>query len=381
MTTTFYSEEQAAAPKKVHTKTLLSLYAIIPVTFIFIGLDWALFDFQFRDHWLPKNPTDLVLWAIIFSFPHITSSFITLADKDYLKFYRGRLIKGLGIAGAFVLTANVLAPLVLADQQLERLAIVFFLTYATYTMYHLLSQQFGLGMMMMRAPRTSLFQVWRWSSTLVAVGVYILAYGGWLLGNRQITGMAMAQWIDYGIVFFLVGAIAFGLWQALYSQTQLGKQYLYANLAMLVAIYLALKLDYLIVAIIIPRFVHDITAFVIYSVHDHNRNRQQSHNLIYRALRFIPISPLLLCIPLAILVANGIECGFYLVDSALGFDTRGISECFFRKDYRTNDLNHLPASMALWAQVLFIASFFHYYLEGFVWRQDSIHRHAVNFKM
>src|SRR5690554_867538 len=46
------------------------------------------FNNQLRDQVLPKNPSALAIWTVIFIFPHITSSLITLLDKDYLSFYK-----------------------------------------------------------------------------------------------------------------------------------------------------------------------------------------------------------------------------------------------------------------------------------------------------
>src|SRR5690554_1462412 len=78
---------------KVSSPFLLSLYAIIPLCFLLVLFDYLFFGNQLRDTYLPKNPATLVIWAIIFNFPHITSSLITLIDDEYIPFYKKRFTR------------------------------------------------------------------------------------------------------------------------------------------------------------------------------------------------------------------------------------------------------------------------------------------------
>jgi hypothetical protein len=125
------------------------------------------------------------------------------------------------------------------------------------------------------------------------------------------------------------------------SKSPKGTLYLYANLAMLVAVYAFWELGYAVFVIMIPRFVHDITAFYIYAVHDHNRNLQTRHNYIYRSFAFA--SPLILCPVLAIAMSAVLESYVWFVAPLL------------------------------------IITLLHYYTESFIWRGDSPHRRQVAF--
>ena len=77
-------------PAAVSQRMLLALYAVIPITLLIAAVDtWALNGYLLQNY-LPSNPASLLLWAIIFNFPHIISSFITLADDEYIPYYRRR---------------------------------------------------------------------------------------------------------------------------------------------------------------------------------------------------------------------------------------------------------------------------------------------------
>jgi hypothetical protein len=93
----------------------------------------------------------------------------------------------------------------------------------------------------------------------------------------------------------------------------------------------------------------------------------------------LPLPPLILCPIIAIVLANMIECGNYFLDFSLGFDPSKSSECNLRHFYAPTVEDPLPRSMQIGAQVFYITSLFHYYMEGKVWKRDAIHRHSVRF--
>ncbi|GAB1256762.1 hypothetical protein NBRC116494_12640 [Aurantivibrio plasticivorans] len=375
------AEGDTAAPKMVKGNSLLLLYSIIPVLLFVVLFDYAIFDNQLRDLWLPTTPTDLLIWAVIFNFPHIVSSVVTLADQEYLNFYGKKLAKGLLVIVGGVVLVNVAAPMLLSPRQSDLMFQGFFIFYTVYTMYHVLSQQYGIGWMMMRAARDRIFQSFRWLSVLSASLMYIMIFG-----ERVLSEVSGFGYSGYGLALIAVSVltaltVAAGLWLLSRSQTKLGTMYLASNVAMFVATYAFLVLDYPMFVIMVPRFVHDVTAFMIYSVHDDNRNRDEYRNSIYRFLKFLPIAPMFLCFPLAIVLANGVECGVYMLDAALGFSAPFNSECFIREFYAPPATNGLPYNMKIWMQVMFIVGLFHYYIESFVWRRDSIHRHSAGFQL
>ncbi len=365
----------------VRGSLLIGLYSVIPLLLLLVFVDKLWLNHLLRDRLLPRDPSDLIIWAIIFGFPHIVSSIVTLADREYLSFYRKKLLLGLAIISAAVLAVNVLVPLVLPAQYSGLAFNLFFVFYAVYTMNHVLSQQFGIGMMMMRANRDWPYACWRWAAIVAASAMYLIVYGRGLLEQSTLLGYSTYELANNLAYVAVAVAIALGFYQTRQSKNELGSWYIYSNIIMILVAGLFLKLEYYAFVVVVPRFVHDITAFMIYSVHDENRNRDRANapNIIYRALKFLPLSPILLCFPLALLLANGIECGSFMFDTSLGFSGSLNSNCFVKEFYNPAANNGLPGSMKLWMQILFITGFFHYYIESFVWRRESIHRHSVKF--
>ena len=367
-------------PVSISNRLLLSLYAIMPLCLCFVVLDALAFNYQFRDIWLPDNPGALIWWAIIFNFPHIVSSMVTLLDDEYLPHYRQRFTKALVIITVAVLSVNYLLPQVLSPGLYGIVFILFFIFFAAYTMYHVLSQQFGLGMMMMGLRPDRGFEFWRYSSTFAATLLYLMAF---TKHNLQAvifdSGLSLYDFTQWLALAAVVCAALFGTHLMRRGQQRLGIVYVAANILMLFIVWCMAALEYSFLVILIPRFIHDITAFIIYSVHDHNRNATQTHNYIYRALSFIPLTPLLLCPILAIVLANSIECGAYFLDFGLGFNPANNTDCFASHFYRPEVEQPLPDQMRVGLQILFISGLFHYYIEGFVWKRESLHRHSVSF--
>lgn len=358
---------------------LLSLYGVIPIAVLVVFFDQATAGGSIREA-LPQNPVELMFWAILFNFPHIVSSFITLADDEYIPYYKARFWKALKIIIPPVLFINIAVPMFTSPSVANSIYTLLFVFTASYTMFHLLSQQFGIGMMMMKVRPTMLYEVWRWLSTLSASMVYFMVFT-----KPHLQGVNFGTFTAYEVAFTFAGVLVVlgglaGIKLTQHSQRQLGTVYVYSNVLMLIAIYCFLAAGYDFFVIAIVRFVHDVTAFIIYSTHDQNRNRKTYHNYIYKALSFIKIPPLLLCPILAVIAANSVECGAYLADVMIGFNFgQGETECFIHDFYTISYENPLPATMKIGLQIMFIGGFFHYYIEGFVWKREAIHRHSVKF--
>lgn len=365
---------------RVKGSLLLSLYLIIPLCFTLAALDYIFLDNILRDIWLPRYPGELLLWAIIFNFPHIVSSMVTLADKEYLTFYRQRFIIGLSAIVALVLSVNYLAPMVLSKSDARTVYYAFFFFLATYTMHHVFSQQLGIGMAFMKVARSRRYDLFRGCATAAGTLMYLDVFGRTILRKIYFSGLNGHDLVVILTGIFVVLAVIQGFLISRRSSDQLGKKYMHSNLLMIASSYIFLVLGYSFFVIVIPRFIHDLTALIIYSVHDHNRNHDEKRNYVYRFFSFLPFSPLLLCPVLAIVLANSIECGAYLLDTVLGFYPKGNGDCFIQRFYAPDRSNGLPFNMQIGLQIIFIVSLFHYYVEGFVWHRDSMHRHSVKFE-
>lgn len=376
MTTAFTLRQREFS---VSSPMLLALYAVVPLSLFVVALDIGFFGHAVRD-FLPQNPGELIFWAIIFNFPHIISSLITLADDEYIPYYKKRFSKALMIIVVGVLFINIAVPLFAPDNVALGLYGLFFLFFASYTMYHVLSQQFGIGMMLMKAkPGTNLYQAWRLTATVAATSMYMLVFARPNFESVKFDGFTLFDVTLVIAAIFVVVSSVIGFLLTRDSKRSLGTFYVYGNIFMLLTTLLFSFLDYGFFVILIPRAIHDLTAFMIYSVHDQNRNREIKHNYFYRFLSFLPIPPLLLCPILAIALANSIECGAYLFDFTLGFDPGANSECALTHVYKPSVENALPMSMQVGLQIMFICGFFHYYIESFVWKREAIHRHSVRF--
>lgn len=330
---------------QINSRLLLSLYLIIPFCIVVVILDQFVFDQVLLKQYLPVQPAEWAFWVLVFNFPHIVSSLVTLADKEYISFYKKRFGTALLVitVGILALTALLMAlPPVLAQNVYG----VFFAFFATYTMYHVLSQQFGIGMMLMKVRPCKQYEHWRWLSTITTTGMYAMVFGRGQMDAIFIGGFSAYDIANVVAGIALVAATFIGFRLTQQSQRQLGTYYVYSNMAMLIATFVFMQMEYTVFVIAIPRFVHDLTAFIIYSTHDQNRNAEKKTNYIYKALAILPLPPLLLCPLLAIGLAGSIEW-------------------------------YMP--ILLFKVFYFICSFFHYYIEGFVWKRDAIHRHAVTF--
>ncbi len=341
-------------------------------------IDAVFLSYQLRDQLLPKNPSALLIWAIVFVFPHIIASFITLLDKEYWAFYKKRLLKALVLISSAVFCINLLLPHLLDATQYRTLAITFFIFYSAYTMYHVLSQQLGIGMVLMQRPSSgAAYERLRWLASIGGALLYLMVFAEYFLKGIQWQGYSVYSIAQITAVIAIALASIQGVWLAKQSKRALGTWYNASNLIMLWAIVILLSLGYSFFVIAIPRIVHDLSAFMVYSVHDENRNQIKQHNLLYKKLAFLGMPITVICVFAAILIANTIQCSSFVVDTWLGF--QGNNTCVLHRYYTSGNSTTLPSSMQLWFQLMLITGLFHYYIESFIWKKDSLHRHQVSF--
>lgn len=348
-------------PTYVNKHWLILLYLIVPLCLFIVVIDIFFLASSLKQHFLPVQPAEWAFWAILFNLPHIISSFITLADKEYIAFYKKKLVPSFTVITIGVMSMLFIIPQFFTGVGYSIIYALFFIFYATYTVYHVLSQQFGIGMMLMQAPQSGLYQYFRLTATISAASLFIMVFARETINTIQlgsVSGLTLLSNISL-VMLIITSLIALRLVYT--AKKRFGVLYLFINMIMLYAIWLFMYLDYTVFVIMLPRFVHDLTAFMIYSVHDRNRNYRVKKNLIYRIFAFLPLSPLLLCPLLAVSFANTIEFSSSWFDQFL--NTMGMPEL---------------AKFAL--AIVFISGFFHYHLESFVWKRDSIHRHSVPFR-
>jgi len=99
--------------------------------------------------------------------------------------------------------------------------------------------------------------------------------------------------------------------------------------------------------VFVIRFVHDVTAFTFYVVHDQNRNASTLHNYFYALLAKFKI-PLLIGVPLlSILLALLVRAGVSGVATATA--------------------------------IIVLISVTHYYVEAIMWKRGAPHRQQISF--
>lgn len=340
------SNRRTAEPLlRVPTLGLLALYGVIPVTLLIVAVDLTRLDQWLLHQWLPSYPAHWAFWTLVFNMPHITASLLIMADRDYLQVYRRPFFWPLLI----IVAAILFVPMLFGDT-------LFLIILALYTMYHVLSQQFGISLMLLRRRPDRLFESWRWLSTLGGTLMYLSIYSGMIRADATLLGLPLRAMVEVAVITMVAATLPLVMLLSKRSPNRLASWYLWGNFAMLVTGCGYWLLGYTVFVILGPRIIHDLTAFTIYAVHDQNRNASQRHNLVYRLLAFTRLPPALLC-PL---VAMGVA--WLVFDVGMGI----------RLDLFGHDVQ--PALF-----LLYLCTFMHYYMEGRVWKRSSLHRRSVAF--
>jgi len=323
-------------PRTVTFQALLAPYFFIPATLVIVLTDRYAFHGALR-RMLPSSPERLRLYLILLVFPHIVASALSFMDREYLQFYRPKLLQGLGVA----LALGVLLPWWGSPS-------LVFAVYIGYTTYHNMAQQVGVAMFMTGKP-TVWFKAWKWCMIVTTMIVFYLA----LANMRQHwPSLHLGPWGVLSLPQGMHRVMTAGLWAApvltlivgLRAKTRIGAVYLWANCLMVLFTAFYFRSGYYCFAIALTRVVHDLTGFFFYVVHDANRNNDTIRNVVYSLFRSTGMPIYVLSPVLAIVLAN----------SLVQFQAH-----------------------ALIAKFLISLGYFHYYTEGFMWKRDALHRRYV----
>lgn len=205
-----------------------------------------------------------------------------------------------------------------------------------YTEYHIVSQQGGIACALMKN-RPRLYNLWR----LLVIGVFSFPY---LIINSEST-LGFQPSLELLYILSLVSAVAFLIVTLLIckgSKTKEGTRYFLTASAAILFGYFLFMWGYPILAFFLSRFVHDVTAFVFYVVHDTNRTREAHTNAFYLLWKPLRIPVFILTPTLAVVIA------FLVSETATTI-------------------------------VLLLIFVTHYYVESFMWKRGSLHRARVGF--
>lgn len=279
---------------------------------------------------------DIPGWVFLFGLPHILSSMQTLADKRYLEYYKPKLILG----GVIFILVPAIAFSVSASWLSRSVAIL-----DIATMYHVVSQQCGIANAFARRPHSMLFYIWKWCAVLVGTASFLRFDGFADTGDFLSQVLAQMQVVEPLLVCLMILA---GVKLSLSSQDAFGR-YMVAMTTLIFGLSLWIfnfESGIALIAVVILRLQHDITAYFIYINHDHSRNSSGRHNFLYRGATSIPAWILN---PILSLIINAAILGLIFAYPILA-----------------------------WIVPAF--SLFHYYFEGFVWKVGSPHREHISLQ-
>jgi hypothetical protein len=231
----------------------------------------------------------------------------------------------------------------------------FYILVATWTVLHVLKQQHGVARGVCRLP------AWAYHLLLglsVTAGIFI--YIGIFLKNSL--DVQQTEWLQHLIAGLCVGLIGSALLCQRYVKTAFGKGFLWANVLLILSSFYLYAQQYYFLAILVPRLVHDVTAYIFYVTHDYNKHHQQSQNALYRLSKTCQL-PIVVVLP-----ALSFALAFVL--QAYGdFWVGQLTEFFFGVEIRKVITIGLIGYLGL----------MHYYTESFTWKQDSPYRQFIGF--
>lgn len=321
---------------------LLAIYAVIPLCWLAYVLDRGALGGALREA-LPRDPAHLFVYGLVFGWPHIVASnVILLSNAEYRRAFGRRVLAASLVIVAFFGAGSIGMP-----------SIVLSVVVATTTVVHVLKQQFGIGAVRLRG---WLYPAWGWTGIASGVALYNALY----LGDDPTGYKAMLDAASVALalaMLLLAAACHRGLPSAL------GRAFLWSNTALVLAPVAFHRAGYDFFALVIPRVIHDCTAFTFYVVHDYNKHHARPSNALYRAAARLPGGVYWLSPAFAIALAFVIE---RYGDRAFHVLTAGAFTGSF------------PQAISL--GLLTYLGMLHYYTESFTWKSDSPYRQHIDLR-
>ncbi len=340
------SVQQAPVENKlaVSFKLILGLYSIIPICFIIYMAD-VLFWRNYLKTILPSSPTHFILFQILFGTPHIIASAIVLtSNKEYLQFFKPKLI-GMTM---FIVAFFGFGSLFISYKML-------YITTACWTVYHVFKQQHGIAKGICRLPGWAFYWM-LWLSVSAGIFIYMGIFLKNSLDDQQVV------WVKLIAGTLTIGLVLSSVLCQRYVSTQFGKYFLWSNTLLIVSSFYFYTQQYYFLAILIPRLVHDATAYVFYVTHDYNRHHQTPQNSLYKFAARCNIH-VFLVLPLISFALT------YLLQAYGDAWVNIITQYFFGTDiYKAITLG-----------LIGYLSLMHYYTESFTWQSNSPLRRYIRF--
>jgi len=316
-------KESQKAEISLHSLLVASL--IVPISLVLVAADYF-FGHGLLKSVLPLNLDVVFLYALLLATPHTVASLFGFADKEYVLFYKRRLL---------VEVPLVLIAFTAFYYFFRSYAIIF---YFLYTAYHQVSQRGGIGRFYFKSALPE-FELWKWLTVAFTGIAYMYVARTTFSFSNVIAHYALPL---AGLLLLPIVLLMVLMYRRI--QNTSGKLYLITLAGSIVGEFLLLMSGYPALAILCVRFEHDIPAFMAYTTHDMNRNRDTKSNVLYKVLAFSKIPVYVLTPILAIILAFLLERTPYIV-----------------------------------IILVILISTLHYYIEGFIWKRDSLHRKYLAF--
>ncbi|MBS3963525.1 MAG: hypothetical protein KGZ80_03340 [Methylomonas sp.] len=339
-----FSQTEPEKPWAVSFRFLLSLYAIVPLCVLVLWFDRIGFDDALRQA-LPSSPGHFLLFQVLFGTPHIiASNLLLLHHRDYLATFKTRL---LGMSAFIVLVFGIGSLFIPYT--------VLYIISAIWTVYHVLKQQHGIAKAVCRLPPWA-FYMQMWLSVLAGVFIYL----GIFLKNTLTP--EQAEWMLTLATLFTALLVAATLVNQRQVPGAFGRYFLWANTLLVVASFYVYSQHYYFLAILMPRLVHDITAYSFYVTHDVNRHGNAPQAMPYRLAAACRLSPAWVLPVLSLLLTVVLQVHG---DAVINWITLTL---FDVKLYKAATLG-----------IIGYLALMHYYTESFIWSAGSPLRRYIRF--
>jgi hypothetical protein len=329
----------------VSFKLLLALYAIIPLCFLVQLSDSFFFDGALLQY-LPSSPSHFVLFQILFGTPHILASNILLTtNKEYWRIFHKKVIW---------MTVAIIVFFAIANQVLSYYTLYVMVT--SWTVYHVLKQQHGIGRGIYHLPGWAFYTL-LWLSISAGLAVYMGIF------LKDTLTAQHAEWVRQAAASLVFCLIFMTVWCQRYIKNGFGKVFMWANSSLVIMSFYFYMQEYYFLAILIPRLVHDATAYIFYVTHDVNKHRGHPQNFLYRWTSKVKLN-VFIVLPLA--------------SFALTYVLQVYGDQWF--NVLTEYLFGVKIYKAITLGLIGYFSLMHYYTEAFTWKGGSPYRQYIRFK-
>ncbi len=332
-------------PLIVSFRVLLGLYAIIPLCLLLQWSDSLFWDGFLKNH-LPANPTHFFLFQLLFGTPHILASTLILtSNSEYFQLYKSKIV---------LMTLLIMLVFGIGSLWLPYKAL--YVISVAWTVFHVLKQQHGITRGIFKLPE------WAFNSMLaLSVLTGIAIYLGIFL--RTSFSPEHTLILQTFCVYACAGLIVLSLVCQRYVNDTFGKTFLWGNSFLVLSSFYLYMQHYYFLAILVPRLVHDATAYIFYVTHDYNRHHQQPQNALYTWAKRCNLH--------VFLVLPGLSFGLAFLLQNFG---DGLISSL------TQALFGTELQKAVTLGLIGYFSLMHYYTEAFTWKFGSPYRRFISFK-